>query len=64
MRRFTLLAAVALSCASLVGVASADTIACASAAGGDEERIVLDTRGFVTVSTEKGAQPVSGAGDR
>ncbi len=58
MARFTLLAATALGAASLVGVARADTItiACASSNGGDEERVILDTRGFVTLSTGKGAR--------
>lgn len=56
MRRFTLLATMALGGAILAGVARADTIviSCASSNGSDEERITLDTRGFVTVSTGKG----------
>jgi hypothetical protein len=54
MRRFTLLAAMALG--GVADIAHADTIviACASPTGGAEERVMLDTRGFVTVATAKG----------
>ena len=58
MRRFTLVAAMALAGVSLVGIARADTIviACDSPNGGAEERVVLDTRGFVTVPTGQGGR--------
>jgi hypothetical protein len=58
MRRITLVVAMAASGASLFGVARADTItiACASPNGGDEERAILDTRGFVTAPAEKGGR--------